>query len=71
MYPQFRRLLCAITRMLNIGIVSTLSEKLEYLFFSLGYFRAISWTLYNNIFLKYSPLYVLMSFQKYFGFFRT
>ncbi len=31
---------------------STLSEKLESLFFSLGYFRAISWTLYNKYFEK-------------------
>jgi hypothetical protein len=50
---------------------ATLLEKLEYLFFSLGYFRAISWTYMTNISEKYSPLYVLLSFQKYFGFFRT
>jgi hypothetical protein len=31
---------------------STLSEKLGYLFFSLGYFRAISWTYYNKYFGK-------------------
>ncbi len=31
---------------------STLSEKLEYLYFSLGYFRAILWTWYNRYFGK-------------------
>ncbi len=45
--------------------------KAEYLFFSLRYFPPISWTLYTNISEKYSSLYVLMSFQNYFGFFRT
>jgi hypothetical protein len=54
-----------------ICLSSTLSEKLECLFFSLGYFRAISWTYMTNISEKYSPLCGLLSFKKYFGFFRT
>ncbi len=38
--------------LIYVHIRSTLSEKLEYLFFSLGYFCAISWKLYNKYFGK-------------------
>ncbi len=49
-----------------------LSEKLEYLFFSPQTFQCYFMNIHNKYFgQKYSPLYVLMSFQNCFGFFRT
>jgi hypothetical protein len=47
----------------------TLSDMLENLFFSHRRFQCYFMNIHKKISEKYSPLYVLISFQNYFGFF--
>jgi hypothetical protein len=68
-----KSVLCAVTGpggVLTAARAHTLSEKLEYSSVS-----DISMLFHEhnitNILEKYSPLYVLMFFQNYFGFFRS